>query len=596
MILQALTQHYESLAEIGEITELGFSMAKVSYGLHIDMEGTLKGIITLKVSEQRGKKTVLLPRRVKVPEQLKRSSGVAPNFLCDTSSYFLGVDDKGKPKRARECFESAKKLHLNILQDIESEEALAVKNFFESWNPEMAEECEVLQGYLDELVKEGNLIFLIDGTKPAQEAGSLKEAWKQYKKDNGSGLLMQCLVTGEKLPVAKLHPSIKGVKDAQSSGASIVSFNDDAYESFGRHGKKNGQGLNAPVSEYAAFAYGTALNHLIEDRKHMQIVGDSTVVYWAEKAEPVYKDVFLMSLEPKEETENQLKSVFDKVANGYFLDFEGAELNLAVPFYVLGLAPNAARLSVRFFIRDSFGTLLCHLKEHYQRLEIIRPEYDSREYLSVWNLLQETVNKNSREKTPSPVMAGAVLRAILNGGVYPRSLLNAVMMRIRADQDDTDRRIKKITRGRAAIIKAYLMRNSADQLMKEVLTVGLNESSKYLPYVLGRLFSVLEGVQQKASGGNLNSTIKDRYFNSACATPAVIFPVLLKLYNNHIRKVDNTGMRIYFEQSIGELTNLIEMGNNPLPKRLSLEEQGVFILGYYHQTQKRFEGKKKEEK
>lgn len=275
------------------------------------------------------------------------------------------------------------------------------------------------------------------------------------------------------------------------------------------------------------------------------------------------------------------------------------ELSLDQRFYILALSPNAARIAVRFFYSDSFGNILRHLQEHYERMEIVRPVTDTIEYLGIWRLMQETVNKKSRDKKPEDNISGAVLKAILSGGRYPEGLYQAVLRRIRTEQDDPDARIYKITRGRAAIIKAYLIRNT-NMTEKEEITVGLNENCENAAYVLGRMFSVLEAIQEEANPG-INATIKDRYFNSACATPASVFPIILKLKNSHMKKIEtkSIGSKIYFEKQLVNLQSKINVGENQetaYPKRLSLEEQGMFILGYYHQTQKRFEKREKEEK
>ena len=250
-------------------------------------------------------------------------------------------------------------------------------------------------------------------------------------------------------------------------------------------------------------------------------------------------------------------------------------------FYILGLAPNAARIGVRFFLRNSFGRLMKNINDHNERMEIVRPANDNYATLPMWAMLRETVNLNARNKSPSPAMAGAVARAVFTGGLYPASLLSNTMLRIRAE--------RSITRGRAAIIKAYYLKNTNDACPKEVLTVNLNEESTNVPYNLGRLFSVYEAAQQRANPG-VKSTITDKYFNSAAATPATIFPILDNLYQKHLRKLE-TGVAIFFDKQVMELKSRF---GEEYPTRLTLPQQGSFNLGYYHQTQKRYT--KKEEK
>ena len=257
---------------------------------------------------------------------------------------------------------------------------------------------------------------------------------------------------------------------------------------------------------------------------------------------------------------------------------EELKLDPSRPFYILGLSPNAARLSVRFFYRNSFGELMRNVNAHHDRLEIVgRPH----SMMPLWALLRETVNLNTTDKSPSPVLAGAVARAVFTGSAYPASLLEAVMLRIRAERE--------ITPGRAAILKAYYLKNPSTKCPKEVLTVGLNENSTNIPYTLGRLFAVYEAVQETANRG-INATIKDKYFNSAAATPAMIFPILDNLCQKHLRKLD-TGFRISYDRQIGQIKDIL---GESYPVRLSLPEQGSFNLGYYHQKQFRYT--KKEEK
>ncbi len=584
MILRVLCDYYDALTRRGEISPPGWCQAKVSFALDLGVDGTLLGVIPLKHTPDGVKKEV--PQQLSVPAQVKKTSGVCANFLCENSSYFLGVDNKGKPQRSIQCFEAARELHETILSGADSLAAKAILAFFAHWHPEDAYAHPVLAQRLDEIMAGANLVFWV-GDGYAQDDPAVRAAWQRhYGIKSASGVMGRCLVTGEAATIARLHPSIKGVQGAQSSGASLVSFNATAFESYGHEMvDETGQGLNAPVSESAAFAYGTALNHLLSDRKHVQYIGDTAVVCWAEDAEPLCQDLFCGALFGgvfDRISQKDLWGAIEALAQGRPVSIDDIPLKPSNHFYVLGLAPSAARLSVRFFLQNTLGGMLRHLQEHYERLRIVKPAYIAQAELPIWKLLGETVNPNSRDKKASPPMAGAVLRAVLSGGVYPASLFEQTMMRIRAEQN--------VTYGRAAILKAFLTKNTQFQIPKEVLTVELNEQSSYLPYVLGRLFAVLERVQSAAIPG-IKSTIKDKYFNSASATPATIFPLLIKLSQSHLRKLD-TGLRIYFEKQIGELEGRI---HETLPVRMSLSEQGVFHLGYYHQTQKFFEGTQKGE-
>ena len=577
MILQALTRYYEDLLSRGEIDAPGWTPAKISYALCLDGEGQLTQVIPTMEEVTKGKKTVLQPQVFPLPAAVKRASNIASNFLWDNSAYLLGVDQKGKPERSFKCFNEAAALHHKILDGTESACARAILAFFDTWQPEHAAEYPVLAGQFEEVTAGANLLFRVDGCYPQKDA-AIREAWQKYRESSDpDAVRMQCLVTGREDEITATHPAIKGVRDAQSSGAALVSFNALAFCSYGRE-----QSYNAPVGKYAAFAYTAALNYLLADKENVQTIGDTTVVCWAEGAEDIYQTFGVAALFGGGKaglSDDDLRAALKRLANGLPCDDLGIDPNR--PFYILGLAPNAARLSVRFFLRDSFGALMKNVNDHYERMEIVRPAYEKFTYLPLWALLRETVNLKSSNKEPSPSMAGATARAIFSGGRYPASLLEATMLRIRAE--------RHITWGRAAIIKAYYLKNPHEDCPKEVLTVSLNEASTDTAYTLGRLFSVYEAVQQNANPG-INATIKDKYFNSAAAMPASIFPVLNNLYQKHLRKLE-TGQRIYYDKQVMALKGIL---GESYPARMTLAQQGAFDLGYYHQTQKRYTKKEEE--
>ena len=572
MILQALTQYYEDLVRQDKIARPGWVKQKVSYALCIKENGELEQVVPL-LEETEGKKPQ--PRKMVLPAPVKRSSGIAPNFLWDNSGYLLGIDAKGKPERSIQCFEACRALHHRLLDGIDSPAAKSLLRFYDQWDPAGGQEHAALREVCDELMAGGNLVFRIEGSF-AQDDEQIREAW-QRDYDHTEGELRQCLVTGNADVIEAVHPAIKGVDGAQSSGAAIVSFNAPAFCSYGQE-----QSYNAPVGRHAAFAYTAALNHLLADRENVQKIGDTSVVCWAEGAEPQYQAFTFAALFGKQEaemSEDDLRDALRKLAEGRPVPEQ--KLDPKRSFYILGLAPNAARLSVRFFYRDTFGNLMKNVNDHHRRMEITRPVFDRFAVIPLWAMLRETVNPNSRDKSASPVLAGAVARAIFTGGLYPAALLEQTMLRIRAERN--------VTRGRAAIIKAYYLRNPNEGCPKEVLTVALNEASTNPAYTLGRLFSVYEAVQEEANPG-INTTIKDKYFNSAASTPATIFPLLGNLCQKHLRKL-STGRRIWYENKIMALVGVL---GEEFPARLTLPQQGSFDLGYYHQTQKRYE--KKEDK
>lgn len=579
MILQALVSYYETLAARGELPQPGWAPVKVSYVLNLDDQGDITTVVCIKEEVTRGKKKALVPQIIQLPAPVKRTAGVTANFLCDNSSYILGADKKGKPKRSLECFQACKTLHETLLVSVEEPAARALLSFFDHWQPEkLTEHPAFAHQDMEDLLASANLIFRYRG-RYLHEIPAIRQAWQDYYNNSQDSQQFPCLVTGKLAPVAQLHPSIKGIYGAQSSGASLVSFNAPAFCSYDRE-----QGLNAPTSQYAAFAYGAALNYLIATQNTR--VGDVTLLFWAESGEEAYADAlkrfgFGGGDEDDQYKEEDLKGLMESLAEGADVEWDGTRIDPNMTFYILGISPNAARLSVRFFLRNSFGQFIRSVKAHYDRLEIVRPSFDPFDNIPVWRMLKETVNPNSREKKPAADMAGDTLRAILTNTPYPATLLNGVTLRIRADRE--------MNRTRAAILKAYYLKNRNPFVPEEVLTVSLNQDSNHEAYVLGRLFSVLEAIQSDANPG-INATIRDKYFSSASATPGVVFPTLVNLAQKHLRKLDE-GKKIFYDK---QMTELMSKLGETYPNRMNLPQQGAFQLGYYHQTQYRFT--KKEDK
>lgn len=567
MILQALVKYYEDLEKQGKLPRQGWCQAKVSYGINLSTDGNIKNIIWLKDEIQAGKKQIWTSKTMSVPAMLTRSSGIAANFLCDNSKYLLGIDKSGTGKRIVECFEAAKKKHLKLLGNVSGEMAQAICAFFRNWDPEEAKKNIVVLENWEEITDGGNLIFCMNEGY-AQDDDEIQKIWDAENEQTETDAEGICLVTGERTEISRIHRNIKGVPGAQSSGAALVSFNAPSFESYGKE-----QSYNAPVGKYAEFAYTSALNYLLAQRKYTFPLGDSMIVYWAEEAKLEYQDVLLALLNPVKDNQNEVHAFFEKLRKDEQIMINDMELNPSQKFYILCLAPNAARLSVRFFYQSSFGNITKNLACHYERMQMIKPKWEEREYLGIEDMLKETVNMNSRDKKPISNMAAMAFSAILQNSRYPASLYTDTLIRIRAEQGC-------VTWGRVSIVKAFLIKNYKNT--EGEICMGLNEESNDVAYVLGRLFSVLESIQTEANPG-IKSTIRDRYFNSACATPASVFPVLFKLKNSHIKKIerDKGYLKRKYEELLGELVSKLEV----YPKRLSLEEQGKFILGYYHQKQ-----------
>ena len=581
MILHALNGYYERMLDTPNsgMPSYGTSIENVSFALVLGADGSLRGVEDLR--ELDGKK--LRPRKLPVPAAEKKASGIKANFLWDTTGYVLGHDDKGKQERTDRCNAAFVQLLKSYCDD--SDPGLkAVLAFLDAGR---GVEVAVRSDWSE--ICGTNLVFCIDGVPGfIHERPAARKAWEACLASRGTEDLGQCLVSGlEGQPITRLHPSIKGVRDAQSSGASIVSFNLSAFVSYGKE-----QSFNAPVSQKAAFAYTTALNALLSrDSRQKIVIGDATYVFWAASHNPVeayFADLFDPPAEGQErsatqddqQTTDQIRGLLKAIRDGRKATDFIPELEDDVQFYILGLAPNAARLSIRFWEANSLGTLLARVGKHYKRLNIVRQFDNEPEFPSLWRLLCQTATLGKSENI-SPVLAGGMARAILTGERYPQNLLPVVLERIRAEHN--------VTYFRAALLKAYLLRNTS---MEEV-PVSLDPNRTDRPYLLGRLFAVLEKAQEEAIP-NANATIKDRYLAAAAATPGQVFHMLLKNSANHIAKLkkdsEKKGRAFHYDV----MTQDIIAGFSDYPKTMKAEEQGLFMIGYYHQR-KDFYTKKTQE-
>lgn len=566
MILPSLVSYYEALEAKGELKRPGWSVVRVSYAVLLRPDGSIKTIVSLKKDEARGKKTVSVPQNLFAPAPVVRTAGIRANFLCDTAAYLLGFSLTDA--KAQQKFEAARELHLGILKNAGSSAAETLRKFFEGHQPSDLSSLGVPEGIAAELDKGAVVTFADEDGRYMMDDPEIAAAWDAaYNSGDDDAVTGRCLVTGREDMIAILHDKIKGVEGAQSSGASLVGFNAPAFESYGKDG---GQGLNAPVGRYAMYAYTSALNYLISGR-HRARLGDATVVWWTLDADDACEDFFGDFLCGGGDDDETLNTAMTRILRGEPLDFSAATLEK--PFCILGISPNSARLSVRFFYRDTFGRFIDNIAAHYKRLEIEKSDRQ-RKYLTPYWLLLETVSPNvqNRAKAVSPLLGGSLLSAILNDWRYPEALYESVLIRIRAEHE--------ISSGKAAIIKAYLLKNKNCGSYKEVLSMALNEESTNRAYVLGRLFAALENAQYRA---NNSSNIKERYMTSAAATPALVFPSMLQTANHHLAKSGS----VADAKLIAALMDKLD-GGVPFPARLDNTEQGLFLLGYYHQTQKKF--------
>lgn len=588
MILQALAEQYERLLADPEsgVAPPGYSPAKVSHALVLNAEGELVDVLPLGTNQ--GKK--VLPQIILVPEQEKRASGISANLLCDNSGYVLGIkkNKQGELVAAAAKFNAFQERNKSLLKEVKSPSAKAVVAFLQGWRGDEHLNQPEYQAWLEAVTNGSNLVFKIDGQRGyVHEEAEVRAAWAKSRQNGEKGVVGQCLLTGERLPIARIHPSIKGVIGAQTSGAAIVSFNIDSFISYGKT-----QSYNAPVGETTAFAYATALNYLTASARNRVRLADTTMVFWADKAQGKREESLLSWwLEPVDddaeqsdarqlapEVVAQAKTVLARVKQGLPAGESG--FSCETRCCLLGLAPNAARLSVRFWQVNSFGEVLKRIGQHYLDLEIAGLErYGTA--IAPWRILKELAVQRDSKNIP-PLLGGQLMQSILSGQAYPQTLYAAALGRCRTGGDHGG-----VTAIRAAVIKACLVRKYRiqKQFQKEAwITVSLDAKNTMPAYLLGRLFSVLEKAQKDALGGGINATIRDRYFGAASATPGAVFPLLLRLSRHHLNKAQY-GMHL--DRKIQGILGLLDA--NPFPAHLNMEAQGLFILGYYHQNQANYE-------
>lgn len=573
MIIKALCDYYDRKAALSDsgIAPPGWEWKEVPFVAVLDQDGRLLQFDDMREGDgkkKRGKKFL-------VPQWEKRTVGISANLLCDMASYIFGVSPVANPDRLTAQKQAFLERHQATLGGVP--EAAPLLNFLNSINldeigsqPYWSEILETNPNISFRYAGKTGLLSQIPSIKLAVEANG-----DRVKLENG-----RCIVTGKIGPISRLHPSIKGVRGAQSSGASLVSFNSNSYESYGKS-----QGLNAPTSEEVAFKYSTALNLLLSRESGQNlIVGDATAVYWSLEHTTFEDDFGALFSESEKDDPDRGSAAVERLLkspkNGWYREEENDKM-----FCYLALSPNAARVSIRDWQVGTVSEFAKAIRAHFEDFDITKGPKEPRFY-STFRILANVSPLDDWKNTP-PALGGELMKAILGGSPYPATLLQAALRRIRSDVKS------RVTPVRASIIKAWLNRNlrfNPNPNMKEI-SMDLDTSQPSVGYQLGRLFAVLERTQERASGGSLNSTIRERFYGSACATPVTVFANLLRLKNHHLAKLSSKGEVVYFEKLLGEVMSHV----NDFPAHLDLQEQGRFAIGYYHQRQAFFAGKPAEQ-
>jgi len=592
MILSSLNALYYKLLENPDpvsgqarVPPFGFTDENISYCLVLSKTGDLVDIQDVRDTSEKKPKA----GRLSVPQSFKRPGTTPkPFYLWDKTSYLLGIEGNKDKKSAKEnpwvfatkthaAFQQA---HLDWLENQDDVGLQAVRNFLLNWKPERFSKTPFSPEHVD-----ANVIYKLDGEAGyIHERPAAKNLWLSLIEPAGdeektTGNMGACLVTGQQATLSRLHPAIKGVYGGQSSGGSIVSFNAEAYESYGKS-----QGGNAPVSEQAAFAYTTSLNYLLRrENGHCLSIGDTSTVFWAQakdaQQEQEAVSLFASIVNPPtdEGQSNKVKHTMEKIAKGRPFEEVAPEVDPSTRFFVLGLAPNAARLSIRYWMDSTLGELGQHLSAHWQDMQIMPLPWSPEQPPSVWRCLIETAVLRKTENI-SPQLAGEWLRSILTGQRYPRQLLTQIVQRLRSDGE--------VNGHRAALIKAVLHRDHRKGFTKEAIPMSLELENAPLAYRLGCLFAVLEQAQRGALG-DVNSSIVDRYYGTASSVPYSVFPRLIAGCQNHLSKIrkDKPGFAVNLDKQLG---GVIASLPHSFPKQLTIEQQGQFAVGYYQQKQSFF--------
>ena len=590
MILQALNRYYERMTARGEAEEPGWSKEKIGWAIELSANG--KPLAVLRLEDPLSKKS--RPQLLSVPAPAKRTSGISPGTLWDKTSYVLGCTAKTSRRTSLE-HSAFKEATLTLIGENKDEGLKALRDFLAQWTP-----AQFTAPIFPEEMLDGNVVFRLTGRKHYIHESEAARALIGKTARSSEDKTDFCLVTGQLTAPRRLHPTIKGVAGAQSSGASLVSFNLPSFCSYGR-----AQGANAPVSDIAAEHYGAALNALLARGGRNRLsrgMGDATVVFWAdtsdvtdESAAVAAEDMFSFFSEGTEGDKSEAgSSPDDDMAEAARLrdsliaiaegrpQFADPNLKPGVSMHVLGLAPNAARLSVRFWLSDSLEHFAGATLRHIQDLELKPlPRFwlGRKGPPGIWRLLIKTTAVQEKFENVPPLLGGELARAVLTGAQYPRLWLSTAVMRLRAgDPPDTG--------WHAAAIKACINRNPEE----EDLPVALDPDNHNTAYQLGRLFALLEIAQREALG-NINASIVDRYYSAASSTPARVFPTLLRSARVYLSDVKKRGKGFWIEKRLDSIMGKL---GPEFPLSLRLVDQGRFAVGYYHERSYRGEARSHE--
>ena len=609
MLIKALNDYYDCLAADGKINPQGYSQVKISYLVLLRSDGTIAGISSRKKRVKSGKKEVEIPEQFLMPKRSEKTA-LDVNYPEHRPLYLFGIGcekgDKKKntPPHLTAADTKAQKSHklfvertLEFLQGLDSPVINAFRNFVQNWQPEKEAENPILQGIIKDYATAG-FVFALDGSpdQKLHDDRQLKAKWDKYFNSRPSGETGQCSVTGNIEPIAKVHSVIKGLKGGSPTGCSLVNFNNESDCSYGK-----AQSYNSSISETAMTKYTEALNCLLSDKSHLCCIDDITIVYWSASSHNKNNECFNSLLEGfddqselnQSDTGSMLDAVIKDAADSGITDERLKNLGIdpSVDFYIVCLKPNVSRIAVKFIYKNKFGEIFRNIVRHQQDI-CVRTD---KKPVRLWQIRQQMIPPRATNKNieaPSDLII-SLFHSICCGSRYPVWLLETMVRRVRTDStisaDDQKKLKNKVCNFiRVGLIKGFINRYT----QSEEIQVSLDESNARPAYVCGRLFAVLERLQQAASKTTLNRTIKDAYFSETCAKPAVMFPRIMILAQHHLKKIDSDGLRIYFDKMIQAIVSMLDGG---FPDLLTLADQGRFIVGYYQQKEALYKAKDKEQ-
>ena len=608
-MLRALSEYYDCLCrqkDSGLVPD-GYSSIGVNYNLVLNLDGTIKELLPYTRAVLSGKKEKEVPRDEFFPFR-NSVPGIAAETIDHREKYLFGIEwDKQSEKltvtkNSLLAFAKCKEKNLLFLEGLSSPVINAYKNFLQNWEPK----SELENPFLTALGKKyGGAKFIVTSQedpaaqRPLNRDSQVKHKWEndwQNRPIPADAVMGQCSISGKHGQIARIHDNLTGIPGGLATGVNIVCLKSPAFWSYGRK-----ESYNSSVSQEIMEKYTKAFNYLTSIPDHKQVLDGMTLLFWAmtaESEEP-YLQAFNTGLgffslpteSPSEAERNKRKtqeqalaSIFSQLAQGKEADWKNFGIDKGTEFYILGVKPNSSRLAIKIFEHNSFGTMMNRIHQHHRDMQLSPAD----KQMPIW-LIGKALKSPIASKDPLPPdLSTKILQSILCGSPYPRFMLETAVRRAKTDQDDEAKKFYAVSRDRVRIIKACLTRMN---LIKRSELTMLNTQNTDGAYNCGRLFAVLEMVQQKALPG-INTTIKDRFFSSACSTPYLVFPRLLKLSQSHLGKLDK-GSAIFFDKIIQEIIN--NLGDS-FPKAMNMDKQGMFILGYYQQKEKIFEKKNEGEK